>query len=600
MLLDRVIIGNFKSYGIDNNVLDVNPKITTIIGKNGSGKSNIIEFFKYFNVRETVSSVNISKFKNLNILNQPQEFRFDFVFDKKEQDLLGNNERTTFTLNNDGTWHFAGGLQKVISEDEILSECKEKLCIMFNQPIFKTDVKDRIKILEKSIETFSSKEVDNNIKLLRSALQYLKDTTNLQMFSELIDKFSIRIDYFCNLVPNVFCFNNKLELKDFYSLNEIIRIQQSKISEDNEFLSLILKVLNIDINELIYALTPSNPSTAKKKKEIEINEILESETSNIFEQIHLNNLKLSFACKDNLVEMYVYNNNTPILLTERSNGLKWYLSLYLQMKAQNHKNRTIILIDEPGQSIHIEAQKSLLQLFEKIAESSQIIYTAHSPFMIDTEDLTKLVITEKVAGISKIHNKIHSANLEKSSKLETLSPFYQALGYSCQYNIGPKFDKLNIITEGISDYYYLLGFMYYADIEKDKFVNIIPSAGVDNIHNIASVLIGWNCPFKVLVDYDNGGFRELKNLKKLSLEEQKVIFTVTGASFSKHKPDLCESRTIENILVEPKYQNVEDGDKLLFAKEFYDEAKSKNLILSSESKKNILNLLTSLGIHTEN
>ena len=40
---------------------------------------------------------------------------------------------------------------------------------------------------------------------------------------------------------------------------------------------------------------------------------------------------------------------------------------------------------------------------------------------------------------------MHSAVLEKSSKVETLSPLYQALGYSCSDNIGPCYDKLNII-----------------------------------------------------------------------------------------------------------------------------------------------------------
>lgn len=43
MLLHSIEIHNFKSIGESNNLIIIEPRITTIIGKNESGKSNISE-----------------------------------------------------------------------------------------------------------------------------------------------------------------------------------------------------------------------------------------------------------------------------------------------------------------------------------------------------------------------------------------------------------------------------------------------------------------------------------------------------------------------------------------------------------------------------
>ena len=53
------------------------------------------------------------------------------------------------------------------------------------------------------------------------------------------------------------------------------------------------------------------------------------------------------------------------------------------------------------------------------------------------------------------------------------------------------------------------------------------------------------------------------------------------------------------MLIEEKYQNVKENDKLLLAKELYDSAKANTLTLCEESKSNITKLLEQLGIYAE-
>ena len=602
MLLDRIKITNYKSYGTNDNILDVHPQITTIIGKNGSGKSNIIDFIKYFKpgVNMNLSSIS-NKYKNLNNLDDNLHLQFELLFDNEEQKEFSTNERTIFTLEDDNIWHFKGGLFNIIANDKTILYTRQKLLELFSKSIFKADMKDRRELLKKEINSLHLNNLANEKKLLTDGLNFIKDPhVNIHEYVDYIETLHTRLLQFYALVPTILSFDDKIALKDSFSITEVVMIQKKQIESSNKFLALLVDAFQINIEDIIFALSPSNTSTAKKKKEREINKIFESKTTEIFEQLHLPGLFLSVNCKDNILEIFVINDDTPVALTERSNGLKWYLSLYLQMKVYGClMNKSIILIDEPGQSVHIEAQKQILSFFDDISKSSQIIYTTHSPFMIDTEDLSKIVVVEKISGMSIIHNKVHNANLENSSKLETLSPLYQALGYSCQYNIGPTFDKNNIITEGITDYYYLLGFIHYFNIKEENIPNIIPSISVDNIHLIASILIGWNCRFKILVDYDDGGYRQIAKFKKLELEQDKDFFTVNGSLFTKTKPNNHDYVTIEKLLTEDKYQNVDNNDKLLLAKEFYDNAKAQTLTICEESTNNIKKLLKQLGIYSD-
>lgn len=598
MLVDRIIIKNLKSFGTDNNVLDVHNKVTTIIGKNGSGKSNIIEALKIFKPFGKTTKESLYKFQNLYTLADDIDVEIQLVFDSNEQVSLSNNDRTYYKINDEGIWCFSGGLFDVVNKD--LAPLKTELSKLLNRNFFQNrDISQSINFVLKETRHFNAAFLMVQKNFLLDNLRFLKDkdSFDIELYKSLTEQIFEILDKYSKIVPSVFCFDDKVQLKDSFTLDEITKLSKNDINDNNRFLGIILSAFDFDIDKITKATTTSTPRQVRKSLEDNFNRTLEKATAIIFSSIGISDTYLSFEFKENILKLYIYSNEVAMPLSERSSGLKWYLSLYAQMKKEDALDKkSLILIDEPGQSVHIEAQKGIRELFEKISNTSQIIYTTHSPFMIDTEDLSRLVLTEKVDGFSKIHNKVHSADLEQSSKIETLSPLYQALGYSCSDNIGPCYDRLNIITEGISDYYYLLGFMYYLSIKKEFFPNIIPSISVTNIHNVASILLGWGCKFKVLVDYDTAGYNALLKLKKLNLDQMQDVYTVNNEPFIDRTPTKENACTIEGILSEEKYKEVSENNKLLFAKEFYDNAKNGALILSEGSKNNIKNLLRQFNI----
>ncbi|TCP39244.1 ATP-dependent nuclease [Rhodovulum marinum] len=78
-------------------------------------------------------------------------------------------------------------------------------------------------------------------------------------------------------------------------------------------------------------------------------------------------------------------------LEERSTGLQWFLSFFLVFlhESSGLHRRAVLLLDEPGLSLHPLAQRDLSVFFDKIALNHQIVYTAHSPFLVDADRLER-------------------------------------------------------------------------------------------------------------------------------------------------------------------------------------------------------------------
>ena len=82
-------------------------------------------------------------------------------------------------------------------------------------------------------------------------------------------------------------------------------------------------------------------------------------------------------------------HGVTVPFSERSAGFIWFFSFlvkFAQIK-KSHGN-VILLLDEPGLTLHGTAQKDLLRYFaEQIAPKHQLIYSTHSPFLVPADDL---------------------------------------------------------------------------------------------------------------------------------------------------------------------------------------------------------------------
>lgn len=198
------------------------------------------------------------------------------------------------------------------------------------------------------------------------------------------------------------------------------------------------------------------------------------------------------------LEFWIKDRQERLYPKQRSRGVRWFLSFYLELKAtakENHYNR-IMLIDEPGLSLHARAQEDVLKVFEDLKDTLQIIYCTHSPHLIDASKLYRVMAVQRAHDDENSETIILDPRSLHEASSDTLSPVYALMGTRLneQSFISP---KNNIIIEDTITYYYITEMAKIMGFNND--VHFLPANGIQNIPVMANLLLGWKLEFGILV-----------------------------------------------------------------------------------------------------
>ena len=99
-------------------------------------------------------------------------------------------------------------------------------------------------------------------------------------------------------------------------------------------------------------------------------------------------------------------NKVKYSCEDRSDGFKRFLAILIMLSTQSRINnlndKDIILIDEPDTCLYPTSARFLRDELLNISENSIVIYSTHSPFMIDTKNIERHLVIEKENDISNI------------------------------------------------------------------------------------------------------------------------------------------------------------------------------------------------------
>jgi len=397
-----------------------------------------------------------------------------------------------------------------------LNELNKNVVDLFYNNDDKRNFNNIIKMINES-----EKKMFLNYTYVINITEKIYNNSNYTEFSECLKKCISYLKEIKELLPYF------IEIKDYSLKSKYTKSYLEDSSKSKEMLKHLLNCMDMKLDDLMEYWDISNGGDKLNFSE-EFNEKLEKIIAEFNKFYTQEKVEMKAKFENDSLNFAIKTTKKYMDFEERSNGLKWHLNMFIQIMSETNSTdieNYIILIDEPGVYLHINAQKEVLKLFENFAtKNNQIIYTTHSPFMIYEDKLyrARLIIKDD-KGNSNIANKYYSLPHKMGSKTETLTPILTAMGIS-NYNIlSLDNKKCSIITEGISDYNYIKG---YLKIKKNNNIyNIIPSVSVDNINNIASIFIGWGCNFKVILDQDNSGRKQYKLLKnKLSIDSSNIVF----------------------------------------------------------------------------
>lgn len=262
--------------------------------------------------------------------------------------------------------------------------------------------------------------------------------------------------------------------------------------------------------------------TAVKKKEREI--LLQSASTELTQKFRAwwkqGDYRFRLNADGDHFRIWVSDDKRPeeIELEGRSSGLQWFLSFYLifLVERQDAHKGAILLLDEPGVTLHPLSQADLSAFFEGLSETNQLLYTTHSPFLVDADHLDRV----KAVYVDSQGATVVSSNLRASeatpSESRSVYPVHAALGLTVSVTLLQGCQP--IIVEGTSDQYYLSAIKTYLIsqglITPSRELLFMPSGGRKGITSLIPIVTGKDedLPY-VLLDSDHPGQKLAQELR---------------------------------------------------------------------------------------
>ena len=232
------------------------------------------------------------------------------------------------------------------------------------------------------------------------------------------------------------------------------------------------------------------------------------------------------------IENMRHGASTPF--DQRSAGFVWFFSFLVwfgQIQKQYGKD-LIILLDEPGLTLHATAQHDLLRYIEEqLAPHYQVIYTAHSPFMIDPANILRARTVEDVVQVDggreiELGTKVGDDVL--STDRETLFPLQACLGYEITQTLFV--GKHTVLVEGPSEILYFEWFRRKLEnlgrTTLDRRWTITPCSGIDKIPAFLSLFSGNRLHIAVVTDFATGDKRKVDAVRRSKLLQDGHVLTM--------------------------------------------------------------------------
>lgn len=226
--------------------------------------------------------------------------------------------------------------------------------------------------------------------------------------------------------------------------------------------------------------------------------------------------RFRFEADGNHFRIWVADDRRPteVELENRSTGLQWFLSFYLVflVESRGDHKKAVLLLDEPGVSLHPLAQRDLSAFFESLSKTNQIIYTSHSPFLVDADRLERARKVYVAAdGTTKA-----TPNLRHSEGRDEQAGAAYAVHSALNLSVAESLlvGCRPVLVEGPSDQHYLTTIKALlvsgAKIKPKRELVFPPSGGTKTARVVASILTGRDEVLPMMLLDDDGPGRQMR------------------------------------------------------------------------------------------
>ena len=476
MRLRRLTIKNFRSIsgtGIEDFEF-VDLGITTFIGGNGTGKSNILKAICCLDNDAEGPSDEDFYAKGHGTDNEIL-IKAEFRFEEKDKGILKSKNLSPKNISGFYVHVEKKRTEKSTISFEAIRYNSERVVQIDNTLIdsILKDIKNVITNLELPIEAESAKTKilsEINVSFSQIVPDYKKIISNIsegvtelnqfnpegaKIISDLIENIEkLATSDILESLEGVFdTFDIELLTMDGYEIKNKAPINELNDNSKHPFLYDLLVLTGTKASEFEPVGSP-----ILKRIERRASQDLSEKISKVWVS-H----EIKFAIDregEELLFTVFTKQDQQIGLTDLSEGEKWFLRYYTRLAISELEGKQVLwLFDEPGRDLHSSSQIDLKKFFEDISQNSQIIYTTHQAMMVPWHRLERIFVVENYEDAGTIVHK----RFWKDTRLE--SPLKEALSTFVGEELFS--GKEHIIVEGMSDYFYLQGWLRFFQKSSD-------------------------------------------------------------------------------------------------------------------------------------
>jgi len=557
--LISIQVKKFRNF-IDSGEVNIGPDITCLVGKNESGKTALLKSLYYLNPARGNMSLSVleqypawiqKRDQSKRIVDEVKPITAVFELEEKDKEVFYKNfgegiigEKAQIVVTKD----YGGNLscQVNVNEKGFLKQVIDSI-----EWPHGTKTKARnTKTIQELLEYSESLEVGEERAFQPEDVQKLIDEKLAgKTLTESVEEFCLE------RLPKILYFSECEYLPYSTNILKILRERPESLNSSERTALSLLKLADADNSYL------KGESYESRKRELEnvanliTGDVLKFWSQNpdlrvspdISQKTETDRDGKKTVLDELKIRIWDDRHKLSLPFNEHSTGFQWFFSFLVAFSEyEMSKEGIIILLDEPALGLHARAQKDFLRFIEeRLALKNQVIYTTHSPFMVQPGHLERVrIVEEKNAEEgAKVSSEVTATDHD------TIFPLQGALGYDLTQHLFIAPD--NLVVEGTSDYTYLrvISDYFKSNGERtplDARLSIVPVGGVDLVPTFVA-LLGNHLGVTVLIDSKKKGHQKLSKLTQQGILEDNKIITI-GQLVGKPEADIEDLFETEEYL----------------------------------------------------
>jgi energy-coupling factor transporter ATP-binding protein EcfA2 len=440
----------------DSGLVKLADHLTCIVGKNQSGKTNLLKGLQKFNPHEKSVQYDVrsdwprgerrSKNENQVVCEA------HFYLDEEQEELAALTHpvspptRAVVTKNYAG--QYSATFPDYVFPDVLNSNEVERICATLKIPemplgeLFACALGECIEEVRRSAHQGHFTQLALQAELHREKLERAESADHQMKQNEsqfvaeyvnLVGQISYEIAALPTIqrqaekcvirhLPTFIYMDDYRTLEGNAHLDQVLQRIDQPLPQD-ETLLMIFNLAGLDLKKLVELGHSSDPSTIRERQ-YDLQDAGEMLTNAIANRWAQSPFRVQFRADGQrfFTEIEELDKNMGMLpLEEQSRGFKWFFSFDLRFMHDSGGTfaKCVLLLDEPGMHLHPGSQDDLLRRFDAYALQNILIYTTHLPFLVDLREPSRIhVIKEREDRSASVSNDLAASGPDEKLTLQ--------------------------------------------------------------------------------------------------------------------------------------------------------------------------------------